>query len=358
MGDTRKLTDLEASPWASQCDAALLEAVRASLADVPSGCAVGVGLSAGPDSATLALHAACVAHEQERALHCFHIHHGLCVHADAWQAQAHALASLLGASCHSRRVHVDIAGRGVEAAARAARYAALADLARKAGVRHILLAHHQNDQAETVLLRLLRGAGPLALAAMEPVAFRDGLHYHRPWLTQPRAKILACAEQFSEATGWHPVDDPSNTSTQYARGVVRAELAPVLDAHWPAWRQTLARHARQAAELSAWLKESAQQDWADLEPSADGCEFSLAAWRRLSESHQAPVLRYWLQCQGLRMPSEARLSDWLRQLRGVHALGHDRDVRLPHDGFQIEVHRGRVKLMPGQAHGAHQKKHR
>src|SRR3546814_6597604 len=98
----------------------------------------------------------------------------------------------------------------MESAARDMRYDALQELAVQADLHHILLAHHQNDQAETVLLRLLRGAGPIGLAAMAPVMQRQGLSYVRPWLEVDRALILQQAELFASLTGWVPVSDPSN----------------------------------------------------------------------------------------------------------------------------------------------------
>ena len=326
--------------WRPALDPALLGAVGAALATC--GGAIGVALSGGADSAMLALHAAYAARQNGQHLHCFHIHHGLQTDADDWLIRAHRLAALLHADCHSRRVTVAIEGRGMEAAARDARYAALADLAAHAGVGDLLLAHHQDDQAETVLLRLLRGAGPLGLAAMRPLSQRAGLRWIRPWLDQPRATILACAGRFQTLSGWQAVTDPSNADDRYARGALRTALAPVLDTHWPAWRRTLARHAGQAQSLSDWTHESALADWATLDPDPDGRGFSLAAWRALPATRQAPAVRHWLQRLGLRMPTEARLQAWLRQLRGVHALGHDRDVRLRHEDVWIVVRRGRV----------------
>src|SRR5690606_36112663 len=136
--------------------------------------------------------------------------------------------------------------------------------------------------------------------------------------------------RFQALSGWQPVSDPSNVDDRYARGALRDALAPVLDAHWPAWRRALARHAGQAQALADWAQSAAQEDWATLDPAADGRGFSLSAWRALPATRQAPVLRHWLQRLGLRMPTDARLQDWLRQLRGVHALGHDRAVRLRH----------------------------
>ncbi|MGB3740713.1 MAG: tRNA lysidine(34) synthetase TilS [Castellaniella sp.] len=320
--------------------AALQKAVQA----LPDAAPLGVALSGGADSAMLAVHAAQVAAVSGRALHCFHIHHGLQPAADEWLAQAHRLAGILGVACHSRRIQVSVQGTGMEAAAREARYVGLAALAQAVGVDILFLAHHQDDQAETVLLRLLRGAGPEALAAMSAQIHHHGILWCRPWLSQPRSRILQAAGQFAAITGWHPVQDPSNHDTQYKRAALRHDLAPVLDKHWPAWRTSLARHAGQAADLGLWMASNASDDWQGLDPSADGRSFSLLAWRQLPAVRQAALVRYWLQCQGLRMPTEARLADWLRQFRQVHALGHDRRVSLPHEGYLVQVRRGRVVL--------------
>lgn len=349
-GDAMNTTH-PADAWRAACDERLLAAARAALAELPAGAAVGVALSAGADSAMLALHAAVAAADAGRRLDCFHIHHGLQAGADDWLGQAHRLAGLLGVSCHSRRVQVLVRGDGMEAAARSARYAALADLARHAGVDCVLLAHHRDDQAETVLLRLLRGAGPLGLAAMAPATRHQGMGYRRPWLDQPRDRILQAAARFEALSGWRPVQDPSNQDVHYKRAAARLELAPVLDAHWPAWRDALPRHARQARELAQWARDAAHDDWLRLDPQDDGKDFSLAAWRALPAAHQAPVLRFWLQERGLRMPTEARLNAWLKQLREVHALGHDRQVRLRHEKHWIVVQKGRVRLISGASDG-------
>ncbi|MER1966113.1 tRNA lysidine(34) synthetase TilS [Castellaniella sp. GW247-6E4] len=326
------------------CDPALLEPLRPALAGGAGPAAV--ALSGGADSAMLALHAARVAHETGRTLHAFHVHHGLQADADRWQAHAHRLAAALGISCHSLRVEVAIRGDGMESAARDARYGALARLAGLAGVDTVLLAHHRDDQAETVLLRLLRGAGPLALAAMAPEMTRDGLRYLRPWLAVPRTRILRCADRYGEHSGWRPVDDPSNADPRYTRAALRERLAPVLDARWPGWQGTLVRHADQGRELALLIDEVARADWSGLDPSPDGTAFSLAAWRRLPPARQALALRHWLGRQGLRAPSAARLDELLRQLRGLHALGHDRHMRMRHDGRWVACVRGRVVLEP------------
>ena len=307
---------------------------------------IGVAISGGPDSAMLAVAAAGFAKSNGLDLHLFHIHHGLQRVADGWQHRVHDLAHQLGVPCHSRRVAVESAsGKGVEAAARDARYFALAELAKAAGVHVMLLGHHQHDQAETVLLRLLRGAGPVGLAAMSVRTEREGLVYLRPWLDVKRDDIMHAADQYAQATGWQYVTDPTNTQDRYTRAAVRQRLAPELDARWPGWRDRLVRHAEQAAQTREVLDEVANADLMALDFSPQDRSFSLQAWRGLSNARQALVLRYWLAMQGSPMPSQARLEELMRQLRQLHALGFDRALQLRHAKSTIVCRKGRVLLV-------------
>jgi len=275
----------------------------------------------------------------------FHVHHGLQDAADSWVGQVRALGRLLDAPVDVARVSVDVrTGLGIEAAARAARYAAFASLAREHGVAAVLLAHHRDDQAETVLLRLLRGVGIEGMAGMARETVRDRVRYLRPWLEVDRSEILAQAGRWAQATGWQAVADPTNLDARYGRGALRTLLAPALDARWPGWRKQLARHARLAGETSALLEEVAQADFAGLAPSEDGRSFSLLAWRALTAPHQTLVLRYWLARHGVAAPTEAKLAELARQLRQLHALGHDRQMSVVHAGVRIRCVRGRVVL--------------
>lgn len=327
---------------------ALLTALRLALRALPAQPArIGVALSGGADSAMLAVHAAAVARELGIGLALLHVHHGLQSAADDWGRHVHALGALLGLPVQEARVQVEQgAGKGIEAAARDARYAALAQLAQAQGINHVLLAHHRNDQAETVLLRLLRGTGVVGMAAMSDRSVRDGITYLRPWLGQDRATILQAAASVENACGWRPVQDPTNADPRYTRAAVRELLAPVLDSRWPGWRAIVARHAAHMAEAAQILDEVAREDFARLEPSADGASFSLKAWRELSPARQAQVLRFWLQQNGARMPTDARLRDLLRQLRELHSLGHDRQLRVEQAGHVVRCHRGRVWVEP------------
>lgn len=309
-----------------------------------------VAVSGGPDSAMLAVELAVLAKQANSAPpHVFHVHHGLQQAADGWEDHVHALAAGLALPCHAMRAKVGAsAAIGVEAAARNARYRAYRQLATHCGVRTILLAHHQDDQAETVMLRLLRGSGPAGLAAMRPVRQHDGLQLVRPWLNIPRAAILQQMQEFLMATGWAPVHDPTNYQDSYTRSALRERLAPQLDQRWPGWQGILARHAELAHETTEILDEVAAQDFSRLQPGPDGGDFSLLAWRKLSPARQAHVLRFWLARQGLRAPSHARLADIMRQLRGLHALGHDRSMQVRHGPALIMCRRGRVLLKHGQ----------
>lgn len=325
---------------------ALLKALDHHLSFTSSD-SIAVALSGGADSAMLAVHAHFWASRRKVTLHFFHIHHGLQAFADQWQAHVHDLAARLQRPCHSLRVQVQsrrLSADGMESAARDARYQGLAELAHFVGLQHVLLAHHQDDQAETVLMRLLRGTGTTGLGAMAPHMQRDDLSYWRPWLEQPRALILQASEHFTAATGWHAVQDLTNTNPDYTRGAVRDLLTPVLDARWPGWQSRLQRQAHLSRETQEVLDSVARQDWLGLEPDETGRSFSLSAWRGLEPARQSMVIRYWLQEQGAGLPTHARLAELLRQLRGVHAQGHDRNLMWKHGPNLIRCVRGRVLI--------------
>ena len=304
-----------------------------------------VGLSGGADSAMLLVYARLLAPKYQLRITALHIHHGLQRPADEWAAHSQALFEMLGVDFIIKRVTVDEAsGLGMEASARQARYQAYTEVAQELSCAHYLLAHHQNDQAETVLLRLLRGTGAQGMAAMGAQSEYEGVRYHRPWLDVPRARILASAAQWGELTGWHPVQDPTNHDTAYTRAAVRELLVPSLDARWPSWQSNVIRHAQLMQETSLLLSDLAEMDLVNLKLSEDKSSFSLLAWRELPEHRQANALRYWLCLQDVLMPSQARMQEWMRQLRSVHQMGTDRKVEFKHQGAVIRLVRGRVML--------------
>ena len=333
---------MDASPH--HLKALLINALRPLAPEAP----LAVALSGGADSVALALIAAEHCADTNRSLYFFHIHHGLLAEADAWVAHLQQFSQELNIPLQVRHVQVDrAAGLGIEGAARDARYLALAQLCHEHGVAALLLAHHRQDQAETVLLRLLRGTGVSGLAAMRADVQRGGMRLLRPWLEVERAELLDVAQAFEQRTGWAAVQDPSNTDPTYARGALRSALAPVLNTYWPAWCQTLVRHAKQAGEANEVLAEVAALDLAALDVKPEDQSFSLLAWRALSAARQALVVRHWLQGQGVAMPGDRRLAELLRQLRQLHALGRDRELLWQHGSVAVRCKQGRVVLSSG-----------
>ncbi|AXV81941.1 tRNA lysidine(34) synthetase TilS [Ralstonia solanacearum] len=291
--------------------------VAACAAFVVSGGAptVAVALSGGRDSAAL-LHAAAAWRDVAGApvrLVALHVHHGLQADADAWEVACARMAAAVGAEFHVRRVRVSAdAGRGIEEAAREARYAALDALCAEAGATLLLTAHHLDDQAETVLLQLLRGAGLDGLSAM-PMARQRRVTLLRPWLDVPRSDIDAYAR--AHALAW--VEDPSNDDARYARNALRPLLAGMAG-HFPAYRASLARSAAHLAEAAALIEEVAQADLARIAPAG---ALALADLATLSGPRQRAVLRAWLAGAGLRAASSRRLEDLRTQLLSARADG-------------------------------------
>ncbi|ETD69202.1 tRNA(Ile)-lysidine synthetase [Pelistega indica] len=304
-----------------------------------------IGFSGGADSAMLAVCASQLAKDYDIRLYALHIHHGLMSNADKWVEQCQQLCEHLAIPFSVSYVTVDKkSGLGIEGAAREARYQAFADYAKAHQISHFLLAHHLDDQAETLLLRLLRGSGIKGMRGMSSISKKDGLVFHRPWLGCERQLILDLAEEFAAQTGWQAVQDESNYDTQYKRGALRVTLSPALNQYWPSWKQNLARHARLMDEAQAIMDDMAVLDFQHLSVSEDQHSFCLKAWRELPPYRQSNVLRYWLALLGLQMPTDKRLQQWLKQLREVHQLGYDREVKLEHEQWIIYVRKGKVIL--------------
>jgi tRNA(Ile)-lysidine synthase len=253
-----------------------------------------VACSGGADSTALLL--AC-AERWPGQVQAIHVHHGLQAAADGFEAQVRATCEQRNIPLHTRRVDARHApGQSPEDAARGARYAALHEAALAAGVRDVALAQHADDQVETLLLALSRGAGLPGLASM-PVAWeRGGLRWHRPLLDVPGAelRVWLSARGLRAGEGW--VEDPSNTDERYTRNRIRARLLPVLDEVFPQFRATFARSAAHAAQAQRLLDELATQD-AVTTGVGPGPEQGprITALRALSRDRQANLLRHWLR---------------------------------------------------------------
>ena len=225
-----------------------------------------------------------------------HVHHGLSPNADAWAAFCRKLCKQLDIPLVVRKIKVEKRGDGLEAAARRARYEVFA----KADADYIALAHNLDDQAETVLMNLLRGAGRRGASGMARESRFQGKTLLRPLLDTPRAEIEAYARR--NRLSW--VEDESNANEALTRNFLRRRVGPLLEKRFPAWKQSLARAARHFARHEIGAED---------------------------------LLRKFLQTKGLRAPSEARLAEMLKQFTGGGAR-----TLIEHDGARLRVYRGRV----------------
>jgi tRNA(Ile)-lysidine synthase len=287
--------------------------IEQALSNFSPGLPFAVAFSGGADSTALLLACARRWPGQVRAVH---IHHGLQVAADAFETHCRALCQQLNVPLAVRRVQAGHApGQSPEDAARKARYAALAEAVQSEWpeVHDIALAQHADDQVETLLIALSRGAGLPGLASMPAHWQRQSLDWHRPFLSVPSAALRAWLQ--NQGHGW--VEDPSNTDESFTRNRIRARVLTALAEALPAFRETFARSAKHAAQAQEVLNEVAAQDLAHI-----GVPPRIGALQRLSRARQALVLRHWLRLQHATMPSSAQLNELLDQLSACTTRGH------------------------------------
>ncbi len=278
------------------------DALYAVLATLPRVRAWRLALSGGGDSVVLLDLMARLRPRLDAPLAALHVHHGLQPEADAWAERCQALCRAREVPCQVLSVQVRRRrGESREAAARRARYDALARaLPSGAG---LLVAHHQDDQAETVLLNLLRGAGCAGLAAMP-----EARPFARGWLLRPLLGFRRQAlRDYARAHGLSWVEDPSNADPAFDRNYLRHHVLPRLEARWPRVVPALQRASRNAAEAEAVARELAAADL-DRLAGADG-SLPVAALRALSGPRRRALLRHWLRLGGTPVtPDRARLA--------------------------------------------------
>lgn len=272
----------------------------AQFLDSLRGTRIVVALSGGIDSVVL-LHLL----KDRPGVSAAHVHHGLSPNADAWAAFCRRLCKTWKVPLAVRKVRVKKGRKGLEAAAREARYAAFAKLRCEC----IALAHHLDDQAETVLMNLLRGTGLRGASGMQKLSRLEGKLLVRPLLDVPRESIV----EYARRHGLEWIDDESNADEALTRNFVRHRLSPLLETRFPQWKRALARAARHFSR-----EELRAQD----------------------------LLRAFLREKGLKAPSEAKLVEMLRQLTAAGP-----GTRIDHDGKTLRVYRGRI-LMDAPAAGA------
>ncbi len=299
-----------------------------------------VGLSGGLDSVVL-LHAL-VQLRLPVPLLALHVNHQISPHAVEWQQHCAQMCTAWGIEFVTEAVTVELAGRGLEDAARAARYAVYEKYVGEADC--LLTAHHADDQAETLLLRLLRGSGPRGLAGMARQRPLGRATLVRPLLDVKRVDLEAYAA--AHQLTW--VDDESNVDTSYDRNYLRKEVMPQLAARWPDYTRRWQQSAQACAESEQLLEELAAEDLPHAAPHAERLGWSLAlpALRELSAPRRHNLLRYWLRQLQYAAPEVIHLQQMDTQLifGRVDAQG---EVRWGH--VVAQRFRERLYVMPAAA---------
>lgn len=303
-------------------------AARALLAQVElRGLRLAVALSGGVDSVVLLHVLRELAPQFGYRLCAAHVEHGLSPFAGDWRRFCAGLCRRWRIAFVARRVAVAPAGRGIEAAAREARYALLGALP----IDVLALGHQLDDQAETVLLNLLRGAGVRGARGMQPLGTlptpRGTLTLMRPLLEVPREEIVAYARL--HALEW--VEDDTNARPALTRNFLRLEIGPRLAQRFPRWRQSLARAARHFTDAELLLRA----------PRGEVAQLRAAELRSARPERARQLLREFLRSQGLRAPSTRRLAEMLRQ---IAPAAPDARVVLEHDGALLRAYRGALSV--------------
>jgi tRNA(Ile)-lysidine synthase len=316
------------------------ESLAEILLGIPSTSRFLLAYSGGCDSHAL-VHAAAQLQGQSYPwlFHALHVDHGLQASSAEWARHCQSVCAKLGVELTLLRTDARAcAGESPEAAARAARYRAFENMMKTGDC--LITAHHQDDQAETLLLQLLRGGGPHGLAAMPEVSvFASGLHA-RPLLAYSRRQLREYAQQ--QSLQW--IEDPSNVDIGFDRNYLRVNVVPVLKERWPAFARVLARGAYHQAEAAQLLDIMADED---LQCCIEKDQaLRIRDLSELVEERQRNVLRYWLKTLGYKLPDTARLTQI--QFEVLHAAP-DRCPEVSWEGVVVRRYRDCLYALKPQA---------
>ena len=299
---------------------------------------VWVGFSGGLDS-TVLLHCLMSVPELANKLSAIHVHHGLSVHADEWCAHCEAFCAQHGIALQVRFVELNHFAN-IEEQARVARFNVFSSLVGKHDA--LVLAHHADDQAETVLLQLMRGAGVDGLAAMSPIKSWSHASILRPFLQHTRATLEAYA--ITHHLSW--IDDDSNDNVAFSRNYLRHEIMPLLKTRWPGAVGNLARTAAHCQQAKSNLQDLAYQDCPELLIAQDDATLSLNGLQNYSFERLTNVLRVWLASHHLKSPSTQIINQLITQ---VYARA-DANVCVQWDDIVIRRYQNRLYLSRPHRH--------
>lgn len=318
------------------------EQLRAVLPEL-TGSAAGiwwVGFSGGLDS-TVLLHAL-VQLQLPVAVHALHINHQISPNADAWQQQCARFCAQLNVPFFAEKVSVKNVGKGIEDAARAARYDVFANYTQADD--YLLTAHHGDDQAETLLLRLLRGTGPRGLAAIASARqLKNGGTLLRPLLEFSRAQLESYARHYQLI--W--VDDESNQDDHYDRNFLRNQVMPLLQSRWPGFSRKWQQTAALCAQQENLLEEYAQIDLQHLDRRKErvGQSIDLVWLKNLSCARRQHLLRYWLSEIGCDLPESTH---WQQLEHQLYSAREDASVNIRWGRHSLRPYRNRLYVLDAE----------
>lgn len=317
-----------------------------TLRQLPGASCCHIALSGGLDSCVLLHLLAQLRPQLPYDLHAIHVHHGLQYQADSWQTHCERVCQGYDIPLDTVRLTLNVnSGESLEAVAREARYRAMAEQMGEGDL--LLTAQHQDDQAETLLLQLMRGSGPAGLASMPPLT-----HFGPGWLARP---LLTFSRESLEAyAGHHNLswqEDPSNRDQRFDRNFIRHQVMPLLRSRWPAAATTLSRAARLSGELLMLVREEAEEDLAKAR-TKDGDTLSITALKQLNSIRLRNLLRHWISATDAPLPSSKKLARIERE--AVHGridavpliTWEDWEVRRYRD--RLYLSRARVIDLPNQ----------
>lgn len=304
-----------------------------------------IAYSGGLDSHVLLHLASQMAGYSVRAIH---INHGLQKEADNWVSHCRQVCDALNIPVQLEYLNLSIEkGESVEELARTARYAVFKKSVQADEV--ILTAHHQNDQAETLLLQLFRGAGVQGLAAMPQISVFGSAYHARPLLNETRESLEAYAQTHQLAF----IEDPSNQDSTFDRNFLRNEIIPQLRNRWPSIDKTISRSAGIQAETKHILDDIAEQDLLSIKENRQkNNTLLIKGLQGFSDSRQKLLLRYWIQSNGFEAPSEKKLKHIFTD---VIDASDDAQPLLAWHEAEIRRYQGRLYIMsPLQEHDSAQ----
>jgi len=293
-----------------------------------------VAFSGGLDS-TVLLHATIKAHGKKN-VYAFHVHHGIQKEADQWQAHCKAVTKKLGCHFDTRNVKLNKQSN-VESQARNLRYDALTEMCQAHKIQDLLLAHHLDDQAETVLIQLMRGAGLPGLSAMPQVKSKELIHLWRPFLNMRRKDLEIYAKEHQLT--W--IEDPSNQDESYRRNAIRKSILPTLEKFQEGAIENLSRSAKHLGEAQELLNQLADIDLGLMEGKEGLSKTNLIRLYKTSQARATNALRRWLSKNGLAYPSEERLTAWWSELQQTRP---DSKLQWDHDQQVIRLWRGHLTI--------------